>query len=120
MVRGPKISIFRGPGTKNIGFLCSGDQKYQFIVVPKSKILIFLWSGNQRLSIFCGPGTKNIDFSWSEKLCNLQESQKLEKQWKIMVSVGKILIFCGLERVPGRGRGVPGRQQPGGPGPATY
>ena len=93
MIRGLKILIFRGPGIKNIDFLRSGDQKYRFFVVREPKILIF-----------CGPGTKNMDFSWSERLCNLQESQKLEKQWKIMV-------LGGPDESPGGRRDRPTRQQ---------
>ena len=67
-VQGQKILIFGGLKIKNMNFSLSGDQKYRFFVVRGPKILIF-----------CCPGIKNIDFSWSERLCNLQESQKLEK-----------------------------------------
>ena len=44
----------------------------------------------QKILIPSGLRIKNIDFSWSERLCNLQESQKLEKTKKkyIMVLVG--------------------------------
>ena len=97
MVRGSTISIFRGPGTTNIDFFGSVDQKYRFFVVRGPKILIF-----------CGPGIKKSIFRGLRGFATSRRAKSLKKQWKIMV-------LGGPYESPGGRRHRPTRQHPNDP-----
>ena len=70
------MCIFFGQETRNIEFLWSGGQQYEFFVVQGGKLLIF-----------CGPRTNNIDFLYSLKgFATSWTANSWKKQWKIFIS----------------------------------
>ena len=59
VLRGQKVLIFDGLGTKRLIFSAPGKDNIDFWYTDK-RVLIF---GAQRIFIFGVPGTENIDFS---------------------------------------------------------